>query len=64
VTIFGAARILGRATYQKPSEPNEAISFVLVNGVEVVKETASWSMERRRGAGFARPSRTSRMKRI
>jgi dihydroorotase len=37
VTIFDAARIRDRATYQKPSEPSEGISFVLVNGVEVVR---------------------------
>lgn len=37
VTIFDAARIRDRSTYQKPSEASEGISFVLVNGVEVVK---------------------------
>jgi len=32
-----AAKICHLSTYQKPNEPSEGISFVLVNGVEVPK---------------------------
>ena len=41
-----------RATYQKPSEPNEGISFVLVNGVEAVKkrQVGRWSGAGARGS--------------
>jgi N-acyl-D-aspartate/D-glutamate deacylase len=37
VTVFDLAKIRDRSTYQDPNEPSEGISFVLVNGVEVLR---------------------------
>jgi N-acyl-D-aspartate/D-glutamate deacylase len=38
LTIFDPNTIIDRATYQDPATPSEGIRFVIVNGVEVVKE--------------------------
>jgi N-acyl-D-aspartate/D-glutamate deacylase len=37
ITVFDADRVIDKATYEKPLEHSEGISFVLVNGVPVVK---------------------------
>jgi N-acyl-D-aspartate/D-glutamate deacylase len=38
ITVFDAARIIDKATYEKPLQYSEGIQFVLVNGVPVVKD--------------------------
>jgi N-acyl-D-aspartate/D-glutamate deacylase len=37
ITVFDVDRVIDKATYEKPLEHSEGISFVLVNGVPVVK---------------------------
>jgi N-acyl-D-aspartate/D-glutamate deacylase len=37
ITVFDAARIIDKATYEDPLEHSEGIQFVLVNGVPVLK---------------------------
>jgi N-acyl-D-aspartate/D-glutamate deacylase len=37
ITMFDAARVIDKATYEKPLQHSEGIPFVLVNGVPVVK---------------------------
>jgi N-acyl-D-aspartate/D-glutamate deacylase len=37
ITIFDPARVIDKATYEEPLQYSEGISFVLVNGVPVVK---------------------------
>lgn len=41
LTIFDAARILDRATYERPAQFSEGIVHVLVNGIFVVRNGAS-----------------------
>jgi N-acyl-D-aspartate/D-glutamate deacylase len=36
VTVFDAARVIDRATFEKPAQYSEGIEWVLVNGVAVV----------------------------
>jgi N-acyl-D-amino-acid deacylase len=36
VTVFDAARVIDRATFEKPAEYSEGVEWVLVNGVAVV----------------------------
>jgi N-acyl-D-aspartate/D-glutamate deacylase len=38
ITIFDAARVIDKATYEDPLQYSEGIQFVLVNGVAVVKD--------------------------
>jgi dihydroorotase len=38
ITVFDAARILDKATFEEPLRYSEGISFVLVNGVPVIKD--------------------------
>lgn len=38
ITVFDPARIIDKATYEKPLQYSEGIQFVLVNGVPVVKD--------------------------
>jgi N-acyl-D-aspartate/D-glutamate deacylase len=40
LTIFDPARVIDRATYENPAQYSEGISYVLVNGVLVVKNGA------------------------
>ncbi len=40
ITVFDPARVIDKATYDDPLEYSEGISFVLVNGVPVVKDGA------------------------
>ena len=40
ITIFDPARIIDRATYEKPDQPSEGIVHVLVNGLPVVRNSA------------------------
>jgi N-acyl-D-aspartate/D-glutamate deacylase len=37
ITVFDPARVIDKATYEDPLEPSQGISFVLVNGVPVIK---------------------------
>jgi dihydroorotase len=37
ITVFDPARVIDKATYEKPLQYSEGIQFVLVNGVPVVK---------------------------
>jgi dihydroorotase len=39
ITIFDPARVIDKATYEKPLQYSEGIPFVLVNGVVVVKDS-------------------------
>jgi dihydroorotase len=38
ITVFDAARVIDKATYEKPLQYSDGIQFVLVNGVSVVKD--------------------------
>jgi hypothetical protein len=38
ITIFDPARIIDKATFEKPNQYSEGIPFVLVNGVPVVRD--------------------------
>jgi dihydroorotase len=38
ITVFDPARVIDKATYEKPLQYSEGIQFVLVNGVAVVKD--------------------------
>jgi N-acyl-D-aspartate/D-glutamate deacylase len=38
ITVFDANRVIDKATYEEPLQCSEGIQFVLVNGVEVVKD--------------------------
>lgn len=38
ITVFDPARVIDKATYEKPLQYSEGIQFVLVNGVPVVKD--------------------------
>ncbi|MHB8499405.1 MAG: amidohydrolase family protein [Candidatus Acidiferrales bacterium] len=38
ITVFDAARIIDKATYEEPLQYSEGIQFVLVNGVAVLKD--------------------------
>lgn len=38
ITLFDPARVIDRATYEKPALPSEGIAHVLVNGVRVVRD--------------------------
>ena len=38
ITVFDPARVIDKATYEDPLQYSEGISFVLVNGVPVVKD--------------------------
>jgi N-acyl-D-aspartate/D-glutamate deacylase len=38
IAIFDPARVIDRATYEKPAQPSEGITHVLVNGVRVVRD--------------------------
>jgi N-acyl-D-aspartate/D-glutamate deacylase len=38
ITVFDPERVIDRATYEKPLQYSEGMQFVLVNGVEVVKD--------------------------
>jgi N-acyl-D-aspartate/D-glutamate deacylase len=38
ITVFDPERVIDRATYEKPLQYSEGMQYVLVNGVEVVKE--------------------------
>ena len=38
ITVFDPARVIDKATYEKPLQYSEGIPFVLVNGVPVVKD--------------------------
>jgi dihydroorotase len=40
VTVFDAARVIDRATYEKPMQASEGIRHVLVNGTPVVRDGA------------------------
>jgi N-acyl-D-aspartate/D-glutamate deacylase len=37
ITVFDPARVIDKATYEDPLEPSQGISFVLVNGLPVIK---------------------------
>jgi dihydroorotase len=39
ITIFDAARVIDRATFESPAQPSEGIVHVLVNGVFVVRDS-------------------------
>jgi dihydroorotase len=43
VTVFDAATVIDRATYEKPMQPSEGIRHVLVNGTPVVRDGAPMS---------------------
>jgi len=38
ITVFDAARVIDKATFEKPNQYSEGIPFVLVNGVLVVRD--------------------------
>jgi len=38
ITVFDAARVIDKATFEEPLEYSEGIQFVLVNGVAVLKD--------------------------
>jgi N-acyl-D-aspartate/D-glutamate deacylase len=38
ITVFDPARVIDKATFEKPAEYSEGITHVLVNGVFVVRE--------------------------
>jgi len=38
ITVFDPARVIDRATFEKPAQYSEGISYVLVNGTLVVKD--------------------------
>ena len=38
ITVFDAARVIDKATYDDPLDYSDGIAFVLVNGVPVVKD--------------------------
>ena len=38
IAVFDAARVIDRATFEKPAQYSEGIPYVLVNGVLVVKD--------------------------
>jgi len=38
ITVFDPKRVIDKATYEEPLQYSEAIQFVLVNGVPVVKD--------------------------
>jgi N-acyl-D-aspartate/D-glutamate deacylase len=38
ITVFDAARILDKATFEEPLQYSEGISFVLINGVPVIRD--------------------------
>ena len=40
ITVFDAASIIDRATFQSPAQPSDGIRYVLVNGSVVVREGA------------------------
>ena len=39
ITVFDPARVIDRATFEKPAQYSEGIPYVLVNGVFVVKNS-------------------------
>jgi N-acyl-D-aspartate/D-glutamate deacylase len=41
LTVFDAARVVDRATYERPAQFSDGIIHVLVNGVLVVRSGAS-----------------------
>jgi len=41
LTVFDAARVVDRATYERPAQFSEGIVHVLVHGVFVVRNSAS-----------------------
>jgi dihydroorotase len=38
ITVFDAARVIDKATFEEPLQYSEGIQFVLVNGVAVLKD--------------------------
>jgi N-acyl-D-aspartate/D-glutamate deacylase len=38
ITVFDAARVIDKATFENPLEYSEGIQFVLVNGTPVLKD--------------------------
>jgi dihydroorotase len=49
ITVFDPARVIDKATFEKPAQYSEGIPFVLVNGVVVVKDSEVQSVLPGRG---------------